>query len=133
MYGIAEARYFAQSHEDKWKRVTANAGQNPFRVYGKMGLRMASADKAAEAKSGLQGYVDNLFTSTEGGGLDFWGTFGVGKISMHTEGEMFKIGACVMQSEKLILDALQIKSLSELSGYKELWTLMSDIQQSLTM
>lgn len=39
----------------------------------------------------------------------------------------------MLQPEKMVLDMMQLNSLSDLSGYKELWVMLEDMDQKLTV
>jgi hypothetical protein len=134
MYGVAEAKYFKRSHEDKWRK--ARPGMTPYRIYAKGNLKMVSEAAALEVSSKLQPYVSEMFNSDDEEIIDDsdWTDYGIGEIIVGASKDGFlQVGACFMQAEENIIEALEIESLNDLSGYKELWTLLEDLDQKATL
>lgn len=134
MYGLAEGAYFKQSHEDRWlkaldlwmakpenaeKRPEINKFKKPFRLYGRLGFKMKDKASADLAVSLMAPYAAKVFTSSKDEVIREWYSLGIGGISITADAEGYiRLGGCMIQSEKLIIDILNLKSLDDLSGYK---------------
>ena len=57
MYGQAEATYYKQSHEEKWKNAVEDDTGKPLRVYVRGGIKMEDKAKTEAAIAKIQPFL----------------------------------------------------------------------------